>query len=75
MIIHIFDNRTSTFGFTRDKTGGNLPMQETNWKYSKTIDVTTEEPRIALDVDAMLRSIEEKGYYLGSVSTISQIVG
>lgn len=68
MEVHVFSNKDNLYGFSIDRTGNNLPHQDSKWKYFKTITPEAgEPPRIALETDDLLKALDEKGYFVSRV--------
>lgn len=75
MKVHSFRNSHNDYGFTQDRTGANLPNQETGWKFFKTIEAEAGKPIIALETDALLKGLETDGYYLSRVTIRTTTTG
>lgn len=64
MIVHVFEGKSNSYGFTTDVTGSNLPAALGQWKAFRTLDLERGQKRIAVDVDEAIADIESKGYHV-----------
>lgn len=69
MNVFVFKGKRNAYGFTPDRSGGNLPPANGPWTFAKELDLKPGQKRIALDVDAALKAIDADGYYI----TIAEI--
>ena len=66
MRIYVFTaSKDASFGFTTNAGGDNLPDRFGPWMLFKDIDIQSfEEHRIGVDVEEMLHSMKEDGYFV-----------
>jgi hypothetical protein len=69
MQVTSFHGPNSTWAFTPDETGSNLPVELGPWQKFKIINMHRGQPaRIAVNADAALDAIEQDGFYITSAS-------
>jgi hypothetical protein len=76
MQAHVFKGKGDSYGFTNDESGGNLPATLGPWTFRETLGLSRGQSRVALDVDAAMDGIEQKGYHVAPAAiTFEEIPG
>lgn len=72
--IFVFEavNKNGIYGYTRQDDGKNLPLvinnQSITWKAFRILDIQENEPpRIGLNKDEMIESINNNGFYINQI--------
>ena len=66
MQAHLFKRgETNFYCLSRDRDGRNIPAdaQGRNWRYIRAVELQSEEQRLAIDSDAALADLAQRGYH------------
>jgi len=64
MLVHVFSDLKSSYAFTADPTGSNLPDEGGQWQHRKTMELRDTDKRIGMDSKQAIQAIQTKGYFI-----------
>jgi hypothetical protein len=65
MEIHVFSGKDWAFGFTKDRSGSNLPADYRPWVFHKSLELNSgDEPRSLVSSEECLNDIHKYGFHI-----------
>lgn len=62
--VHLFRGPDRVFGFTRDESGKNLPIQFAPWTHFKSVEIHAGRPMPGVEVDECLADLGAYGVHI-----------